>query len=142
MRHLLKDVGPRGLYFNLKSLLFLSNQGSQLAPQMLKHIIRPHRTRMCGSWAATGFSLVWCIHKLQTCDLHANSFQHKRYSGGLVQAYMFWSCLVLLLLCSFLLLLLLLLLLLKTLFLSSCKSRTKVASGLKLGTLMGHVTRI
>ena len=58
MRHVLKDVGPRDLYFNLKGLLFLSNQGSQLAPQMLKHIIRPHRTRMCGSGAATGF--LWC----------------------------------------------------------------------------------
>ena len=48
MHHTLKDVGPRG-YLHLKGLLFLSNQGSQLAPQMLKHIIRPHRTRMWGS---------------------------------------------------------------------------------------------
>ena len=83
MRHVLKDVGPRGLYFNLKGLLFLSNQGSQLTPQMLKHIIQPHRTRMCGSGAATGFSLVWCIHKLQTCDLHAYSFQRQRASTGI-----------------------------------------------------------
>ena len=48
MRHILKDVGPRGLNLNLKALLFLSNQGSHFAPQMLKYIIRPHRTRMWG----------------------------------------------------------------------------------------------
>ena len=49
MRHILKDVGPRDLNLNLKGLFFFfSNQGSHLAPQMLKYIIQHHRTRMWG----------------------------------------------------------------------------------------------
>ena len=31
MPHMLKYMGPRGLYINIKGLLFLSNQGSHLA---------------------------------------------------------------------------------------------------------------
>ena len=78
MRIILKDVGPRGLNLNLKGLLFLSNQGSHLAPQMLKYIIRPHRTRMSGlgpvliydgptlpnqTWQPLAFFfMVWYIH--------------------------------------------------------------------------------
>ena len=32
MPHMLKYVGPRGLYLNIKGLLFLRNQGSYLPP--------------------------------------------------------------------------------------------------------------
>ena len=30
--HMLKYVGPRGLYLNIKGLLFVRNQGSHLPP--------------------------------------------------------------------------------------------------------------
>ena len=100
MRHILKDVGPRGLNLNLKGLFFLSNQGSHLAPQMLKYIIRPHRIRMWGlgpvliydgpalpnqTWQPLAFFFFFgVVHP--PCDLHACSFQHQGYMDGLVQA--------------------------------------------------------
>ena len=100
MRHILKDVCPRGLYLNLKGLLFLSSQGSQLAPQMFKRIIQPHRQGYGGQGPVLIYdgpafpkqtwqplASLWCgASTMQTCDLHAGSFQHQRYMGRPVQA--------------------------------------------------------
>ena len=101
MSHILKDVGPRGLNLNLKGLLFLSNQGSHLAPHMVKYIIWPHRTRMWGlgtvliydgpalpnqTWQPLAFFFFFFGVVHPPCDLRACSFQHQGYMDGLVQA--------------------------------------------------------
>ena len=64
MPHMLKYVGPRGLYLNIKGLLFLRNQGSHLPP------------------VHYGPS----IHNANMRPAYACLFQHQRYMGGLVQA--------------------------------------------------------
>ena len=90
----------QGPIFKFKGSAFFSSQGSQLAPQMFKRIIRPHRQGYGGqgpvlindgpafpkqTWQP--LASLWCdASTMQICDLQACSFQHQRYMGRPVQA--------------------------------------------------------
>ena len=76
MPHMLKYVGPRGLYLNIKGLLFLRNQGSHLPPVL-------YGDRY---WLSTHSFNGPSIHNTNMWPAYACLFQHQRYTGGLVQA--------------------------------------------------------
>ena len=75
MPHMLKYEGPRGLYLNIKGLLFLETKAATcLRFFMVIGFDYPH--------THNGPS----IHNANMWPAYACLFQHQRYMGGLVQA--------------------------------------------------------